>query len=503
MNANLAKRLRFCTTLPSLPAIAIKIIDLANDPETDIGTLCQHIAYDPALSVKILKIANSPLYKSRRSATNIRQAVSLLGTHTVIVIALSFSLTESFVNNSNDASAIDSNQFWRRSIAAALACRALGEKLGINSLDDFFLVGLLQDIGILVYSIIMPEEYTSVFLSANDHDTLLEREREAFSAGHDELGYTLLKQWHIPDCISKACLTSHGQPKSKELKPTLENCAAVSRYLADYFLTPNNPEKLAKLSRMARSWLDIDETVLVEVIDIMADGLKSVEDLFDITIHHSSEITGIMAEAKELLTIHSLSKVKELEEKSYRDGLTGTNNRRFFDESLNREFHLSAQHQFPLSIAMIDLDHFKKINDTYGHITGDNILVAVAKTISDQIRRDDTLCRYGGEEFALILPGTTLAISKHITRRIKEQIATISYQHEDNLVINLTASIGVACLDSNTQFKLPEDLVKAADSALYAAKNAGRNQVVEWKNDNDMLQTNTKQYLYAAYNSGH
>ncbi|MEK7792294.1 MAG: HDOD domain-containing protein, partial [Pseudomonadota bacterium] len=95
----LERRLRFCATLPSLPAIAIKIIDLANDPNADINTACQYISLDPALSAKILKTANSPLYKSRRSATNIRQAVSILGTHTVIVIALPFSLANSLIKN--------------------------------------------------------------------------------------------------------------------------------------------------------------------------------------------------------------------------------------------------------------------------------------------------------------------------------------------------------------------------------------------------------------------
>lgn len=483
MNEDLAKRLRFCTTLPSLPAIALKIIDLANNPSTDLDTLCDHIAYDPALSAKILKIANSPLYKSRRSATNLRQAVSLLGTHTVIVISLSFSLTDSLVKNTGNLPQFDNHLFWRRSIASALACRALGEKLKKTYLDDLFLVGLLQEIGILVFCAIMPEEYAPVFLSTNDHDTLLNKERETFGAGHDELGYTLLKQWHLPDYIALACLSGHGQPEPKTIEPTLQACAATSRYLADYFLTPHAPEKLIKLSQAARAWLDIDETTLVEVIDIMKEGLNTVEDLFDITIHQSSEISGILSAAKELLTIHSLSKVKELEEKSYRDGLTGAYNRGFFDESLKREFLLSKQHQLPITIAMIDLDHFKRINDTYGHIAGDGILVSVTRTILGQIRQDDTLCRYGGEEFALILPGTTLADSRQITQRLKEAIAAISYHSENNSTISITASIGVASyMQDITQFKQPEDLVKAADSALYTAKNEGRNQIIEWHN---------------------
>ncbi len=481
MNDDLTKRLRYCTTLPSLPAIAIKIIDLANDPDTDIGILCDHIVYDPALSAKILKIANSPLYKTRRSSTNVRQAVSLLGTHTVIVIALSFSLAESFIKNPAPNPAIDNNLFWRRAITSALASRALGEKLKITNLDDLFLIGLLQDIGILIYSTIMPETYGSVFASTNDHDILIETERKTYETGHDELGYILLKQWHIPDNIASACLTSHNQPESNAQAHTLHACAATARYLADYFLTPNNSEKLDKLSKKARSWLNLDEKTLADVIDIMAEGLDSVEDLFDITIIQSFELSGLLAEAKELLTVHSVSKVKELEEKSYRDGLTGAHNRTYFDETLNQEFSLSRQHHLPLTIVMIDLDHFKRINDTYGHLTGDGMLVAVTRTILGLIRQDDTLCRYGGEEFALILPNTTLAASRYITCRLKEAIAAISYQSEDSSAIRITTSIGVASyMENMPQFQQPNDLIKAADLALYTAKKNGRNKIVEW-----------------------
>src|SRR5690606_29494164 len=116
---------------------------------------------------------------------------------------------------------------------------------------------------------------------------------------------------------------------------------------------------------------------------------------FEITIHQTDEISAIMAEAKELLTIQSLSKVRELEEKSQHDGLTGARNRAYFDETLQREFYLSSQHALPLTIAMIDLDHFKKINDTFGHMAGDALLIATVRTIIGQVRHDDTLCRYG------------------------------------------------------------------------------------------------------------
>lgn len=484
MNNNLTQRLRSCTTLPTLPAIALKIIDLANDPNADINKACQYIALDPALTARILKTANSPLYKSRRIATNVRQAVSILGTHAVTVIALSFSLTNSLIKQSGQYhGAFDNNNFWRRSITTALASRALGIKAGLITLDDLFLAGLLQDIGILAFSVMMPYEYEKVFSSAANHDDLLQLERKTFDAGHDELGHALLKKWHLPDYIAVACLTSHSQPPPKEIGPTIPACVAVSRYVADYFLEPGNEGNIARATEAAKNWLDLDHIALMDVIDNMATELDTIEELFEITIHQPEEISAIMTEAKELLTIQSLSKVRELEEKSQHDGLTGARNRGYFDETLQREFYLSSQHSLPLTIAMIDLDHFKKVNDTYGHIAGDALLISTVRSILSQIRQDDTLCRYGGEEFSLILPGTTLSAARKLMARLKDSIAAISHRLDDGRIVKITASIGVvANMDGNTNFECPEDLVRAADSALYAAKHAGRNQIIEWNN---------------------
>ncbi len=484
LDDKLKSRLNFCTALPSLPAVAVKIIELANDPDADIGAACQYISLDPVLSAKLLKTANAPLYKSRRVATNIRQAVSILGTHSVIVIALSFTLANSLMKNpgSNNRSVFSNDIFWRRSITSALACRALGEKLSLSFLDDLFLAGLIQEIGILAFSAIVPEEYNRIYSSISDHDLLLKTEREIFGSGHDELGYALLQKWHIPDYIALSCIASHSQPGPKDLGPTLQSCVAVSRYLADYLLFPQDNEKLASLTKAARDWLGIDDNdTLVDVIKLMETGLKSVEELFDIKIHNSSEAADIMATAKELLMMHNLARAKELEEKSQRDGLTGAHNRIYFDETLRREFHLSAQYNLPLTIAIIDLDHFKQVNDTHGHLAGDSLLVTVVSTIYEQIRQDDTLSRYGGEEFALILPGTTLAASRNLISRLKDAIAAIEFKLDDHYTIHITASIGVASNNEGTpSFKAPLDMVKAADSALYAAKHAGRNRIIEW-----------------------
>jgi len=483
LDERIKKRLDFCTTLPTLPAVAVKIIELANNPDADIGTACQYISLDPVLSAKLLKAANAPLYKSRRVATNVRQAVSILGTHSVIVIALSFSLSNSLMKGSRVGypANFDHDIFWRRSITSALACRALGEKFAVSFLDDLLLAGLIQEIGILAFAAIMPEEYAQIQLTKQDHDTQLKMERETFGFGHDEMGYALLRTWNIPDFIALSCIASHCHPGPKNHGPTLQSCVAVSRYLADYFLFPRDGNKINILVEAAYDWLGMTSEALVEVIKIMETGLSSVEDLFDLSIYGSIDATTVMAEAKELLMIHNLAKVKDLEEKSQRDGLTGAYNRLYFDDTLRREFNLSAQYNLPLTVAIIDLDYFKQINDTYGHVAGDSLLTAVAFTIFEQIRQDDTFSRFGGEEFALILPGTTLDASRNLIERLKDSIAKINFKVDNEFVVNVTASIGVVSNEGGTNlFRVPLDMIKAADIALYAAKNSGRNRIVEW-----------------------
>ena len=309
----------------------------------------------------------------------------------------------------------------------------------------------------------------------------MEAERKAFGGGHDELGYALLKQWNLPDYISLSCLGSHGRPGPLEAEPTIPSCVAVSRHIADYFMHHGSQESLAEAVEAAKLWLGLDEMALMEVIDIMKVGLHPVEELFEISLYHPSELDGIMAEAKELLTMHIAVKMQELEEKSQRDALTGAHNRGYFDDALHREFDLSSKQNLPLTVALIDIDHFKKVNDAYGHPVGDSMLIAVVRAIFSQIRQDDILSRYGGEEFAVILPGTTLLSSAKLLVRLKDSIAAINHELEDGRIINITASIGVvANMDGNVRFDHQDDLIRAADQALYAAKHAGRNQIVVW-----------------------
>jgi len=160
------------------------------------------------------------------------------------------------------------------------------------------------------------------------------------------------------------------------------------------------------------------------------------------------------------------------------DGLTGVYNRRYFDETLVKEWKRAKREKTPLSIIMLDIDYFKKFNDTYGHQAGDECLIKVATTISETLRRPaDLMARYGGEEFVVVLPNVELDYSVEFSETIRVKIEALKIEHkESNANPFITVSLGVASIVPSSKISSAE-LVGAADKALYNAKSKGRNCV--------------------------
>ena len=171
---------------------------------------------------------------------------------------------------------------------------------------------------------------------------------------------------------------------------------------------------------------------------------------------------------------------EELLALSRTDALTGLFNRRYFEERLNEEFARSRRYGSPLSLVMLDIDHFKRINDTFGHPFGDQVLKSVALTARARLREVDLIARYGGEELIAILPETGPEDALKVCERVREAIASLGLEHPgpDGTAqpVRLTASLGVATVPA-ADLSSAEALLRAADVSLYAAKGAGRNRV--------------------------
>lgn len=155
------------------------------------------------------------------------------------------------------------------------------------------------------------------------------------------------------------------------------------------------------------------------------------------------------------------------------DSLTGLCNRAFFDVTLESEAARSVRTGQPYSLLLLDVDHFKWINDTYGHQLGDTVLQAIAKVLKQTVRKSDMACRYGGEEFALVLPTTGIPSAQILAQRIHQEIAELA-RHYGHFRQTLTVSIGISCGTGDEAD--PALVVEQADCALYAAKRKGRNR---------------------------
>ncbi|RMA97269.1 sensor domain-containing diguanylate cyclase [Hydrogenothermus marinus] len=162
-------------------------------------------------------------------------------------------------------------------------------------------------------------------------------------------------------------------------------------------------------------------------------------------------------------------------ERAIKDSLTGLYNRFFLEMEANKEFERAKRYKFPISIIMIDIDNFKNVNDTYGHLVGDEVLKKIANIIKNNIRKTDIAARYGGEEFVILLPNTPLEKAIKVAERIRQKVEEELFKDENN-TFKVTISAGVSYCDyENCDFK---KVLEEADKALYIAKAQGKNKVV-------------------------
>jgi diguanylate cyclase (GGDEF)-like protein len=213
--------------------------------------------------------------------------------------------------------------------------------------------------------------------------------------------------------------------------------------------------------------------------DQMLDGLEAGADDFLVKPVDPNEMRARLIAGKRILELQEqlLTSQRHLREQATRDALTGLWNRAMILEILERELARSRRDHHPVSVLMADIDHFKRINDTLGHLAGDEVLHQVAQRLHAALRPYDMVGRYGGEEFLMVLPGCNAEAALMLAERLRA-VVQAEPVHDGPAAIPVTMSVGVAAWDC--AWSAPE-LLRLADTALYRAKNAGRNCAVAWK----------------------
>lgn len=491
---DLEKQLKDCVSLPSLPGVAVKIIEVSKDPDATLSDVASIISTDPAISAKLLKLANSPIYSQRRAVTNLREALTILGFNAALTIALSFSLFQSL--NCSNAKARISVNYWRRSILSATIARLLGSRLGIVKLEELFLTGLLQDIGILVLDSLKDSTYAIEGKDSLKHSERIELEKKLLGTEHSIIGAWLLQSWKLPKTLIHAVMHSHSANEDiaeyTDMDRNFYYCLNFSGVIADLWVDETPGETMESIMEALKMFLGLDKVQFNDLLTDINEALPEISKVFEINLASEEERAHVLDEAREILLlrsvhfikqsesdrhdIESISKqVKKVEKINQLDHLTEVYNRRHFEHLLEEEFENSNINKWPLSVALIDIDDFKNVNDTYGHLMGDEVLKSIASFFSSNLRQTDVIARYGGDEFILMLPGSTSEIAHTLLTRIFSLFEKEPGIQVENKSLVTTISIGLASHVDKNDFSDLKAFIAAADKALYKAKNKGKN----------------------------
>lgn len=491
MNEVLIERIRRCPSLPSLPAIAVQVLQLVQSNDVDIPEIARVITRDPALSSKILKTVNSSFYGRPQPVSTVSHALVILGLQSVKTLVLGFSLVSNLSGRKKPGRAgrgFDHMRYWRRSVYAATAAKIVGSRAKVVSHEELFLATLLSDIGQLVLDQVLGEEYGALCDGARGHDEVTERERSRLGLTHAEAGGVLAESWKLPPLLSQP-LAGHHSPESVE-DPSLRRMAELVRLCgqcADVFVDQQAGDAIAAVRQRARQLLQLDDAQTDDLLAEVGTKTREVANLFEINLGSTKDYEEILKKANETLvelTLRSQMQAQslaaqneQLKAAAYTDALTGLGNRQRFDSTLAEHVASAQTAGAPLSLVLLDLDHFKQVNDRYGHPAGDAVLREVARLVKAAARTQDVACRYGGEELALVLPGTTRTTASAIAETLRRAIASRPVPIGPDQMLPVSASLGVATMEPGGPIHTAAQLIKAADVALYSAKKAGRNCV--------------------------
>ena len=473
----LLKLLQSCRTLPSIPAVAVQVLDLANDIGA-VGALdlAKVVARDPAMVARIMKVANSIRYGVSHEISTVEQAISLLGLTETMNLALSFSLTREL--KSKKGSIFDHQQYWKRSVMSALAATEIGLMFQAAPKDELFLTGILQDIGMLALNEALPGYGRLSASSLNDHFRLVEIERRELQTDHAAVGAWLLHRWGLPERMVSAIRNNHVHEKSDNL---LANAVALGSCIADIWINAESVATLETATGAADMLFSMDQKQLDHVLVKTAESFPEMVADLDMGAIDEFEINKLLDQSRSALAeinVQMLREARKIMAQAQRDSLTMLYNRAYMEQNFDNQFALSVNNGQPLTVIFIDVDNFKKINDTYGHASGDIVLIAVARTIQTAIRNYDIAVRYGGDEFIALLANAPQDVALYVSERIRSMVAEQTFMLEEGVEIRATVSIGYATLTSDSGIKTSMELLETADKKLYCAKSAGRNCVV-------------------------
>ncbi len=484
-----AKRSRRRSEKKETSGSAAQILQAALKEDCSAGELSDMACADPIFAGRILAWVNSPAFALSRTITDVRQATSLLGVRGLRNIALSM-LVAGMAPPSPKSKVLLANGLRR-----ALAAHSIAEFVARDQADSAFTTGLFLDAGLLALAAKDIDAAAELAEGPAAHRVL--KERALGYTPHPEAGAELAKGYGLPFEMVHAIEHHHDEEAPQA---PLSRVAWAAEKLAAVF-EGGSPEAARTAAKDAAKVIGLAQDVLEDLLNLLPQMVVDGAKIFDRDVGEQLTMEELVFDANTRLlqlnaqyeqTVAALEKAVEEKEAmaqllweanerlhvlASHDPLTGLVNRRIMNSELENHLSLADRQGTSLTVALVDLDHFKRVNDTHGHDMGDEVLKVVAKVLQSSLRGSDIVARFGGEEFVLILPGTSPEQAAAVLDRTRQLVAGTPII-AGGKTINVTASIGGAGITGPGCSDQGDNLLKCADLALYAAKDAGRNRVV-------------------------
>lgn len=492
------------------------LLDLLNSDGSDDEKVTMLLQAEPALSARLLSVINSALFALRQPIHDVRRAVAMLGSARARSLALVHALR--LVQQAVDLDRTVADQIWSNGVLRALAARALAERIAPEQAEQAFTLAMVQDLGLPLMVAADPgfylvptdadtptEHFTddrSVSNEPTDGAPWLARERERFGIDHAALSAELLAQWQAPDALVEQVARHHVTPARLEA----EHPAPL--HLASFFAgtLPHVDTQVtgwqynwmqAIHARFLRDLAPTPELFQLETARQMREQFAISSGNGDIgtlqndlaaqAVAQTNQLVANLCQIEAVLTSER-AEMRDVRAQALTDSLTKLLNRRGFATLAERrleDLHTTrleqsgthGEHAQTVCCMLGDLDDFKGVNDTHGHEVGDRILRAFAKALRGVVGGDGIIGRIGGDEFAILVTGRGVSRAAGIARRFQAMVADHRVKVDENQTLPLRASLGVVyCKDCDERTTL-DQLLSAADQALYERKRRGKTGV--------------------------
>ncbi|TVR58118.1 MAG: GGDEF domain-containing protein, partial [Gemmatimonadales bacterium] len=479
--------------------MALRLLDLLRDPEVSTPELVSALRADPALAARILRAANSTYFGFRAEVRTLEQAVPLVGRTVVTSLALSFSLAEAALDRGRLAA--DFREYWVRSLVQGSAAELLARHGAPGLPAELFMTGLLMDLGQLAMLKVLGARYAQLLRASGGHGGLLcRKEEEELGFTHAQVGAALMERWSLPASMVTACRHHHdsaASPPEALEEGKLVAAVRVAAAVADWYGGGSPAEELTLLAELTEAHFGFSEPLLLRYLMETDARILETAELFPLPTPDLPSASDLMAQASEQLASVVISQEKErqravslrelaeerreeletqnalLRRQVFMDPLTGVHNRRFFDEMLEHEIRRSARKGTDLSLLFVDVDRFKEVNDTWGHLFGDEVLTRIGGVLRSACRTSDVVARFGGEEFVVLAHDTGADGLRLLGERLRAAVEALPLEQEGERV-PVTVSVGGVTRGPDASGpRSARALVDQADRALYGAKEAG------------------------------